>query len=1781
MGCDETNTVPANRKCIGYELSANLDFNTNGSATSATNPTGADSGDTYWNGGQGWNPIGGAGGGQYTADFDGNSYTISNLFINRTSGSYAGLFAYLNGASDSVEVIQVAIENADVTLNVDATDHVYVGLLAGKSETDITRSYTTGEVNSATKVTSAHKYLFIGGLVGQIRDADILGSYSWADVDGNTSSSTAANRTHAGGLVGIVGQLESSSPPTTKVLASYAAGDVTATTGGSNHAKAGGLAGQVGYGGDVKAGYARGDVHGGGGTGNNYRGALAGYQYGNITASFGTGKLTGSHSSSRCGLVGYRNAGSTTDSYYDSSNLGQSGCSSSNGAGKTTTELQTPTAYGTGSSIYANWDLDLVGDSTTENPWDFGTANQYPALRYGGHTLADQRLTVNLTASPTTIYEKVGGATSSTLTATLSGEWNKDVAVTIPAAADALTVTNSPLSFTSGVSGNWGTAQTGTVKLAAAPAKTIVVDFTRLDVNDPEVTPKYLTFTTSNWNTAQTVSVKFLAEPTADTTRVSIEGTGNSKTYKVDLGAYRRAYDLGNPAVIVAEGDTTGTETLTAQNDYNDLANATATLTLVTLPTDTDWISKGTGTAPTLTITDDDELGQVTGVAVVQKTDTAGNLAGGATVTWTKVTGATGYVVEWKSGTEVYDTSRRLVAGDVATYDVPASNLTPGQTYDTRVYATKTGADHGLPSDEVDFTYKGWLVFSETSVTIAEPSSGTATGTYTVKLSAQPAATVTVTLSYRVPRITPTPSGITFNSTNWSQWQPFAVEADQYPPRGPRSVDDTCVTFNDTSTLDFEVNTWCFFDEEKINFRVKRKSNPNGDDTVDLTTLGTITVPSAHQVTAGPTSLTFTTTDWSTAQTVTLTTPADDTGFDEEEVFVHTAAGTGGDYSGVTGRVTGKQTDGNTAPTSEDFTHRVKPKSSAERTNLRAGTYFPFSDADGDTLSTVLIVTLPAAAQGELKLYSKDNSSNFCRRFPTHPRCKAESPIFVGQRVVAYVGPGTSQPLMHFYPTDAFAGASFTYKVVDSKGNASDSVYTVTLLPEGGTPVKPANLAATPGDGKVDLAWDDPGDTSITEYEYRYRDLSGPPWSNWTDISGSGASTVSHAVTSLTNNKNYRFQIRAVNSNGAGLIASVDARPVPAPPPARPSGFTDTAGADKVALSWSDPGDSSIIKYQLRQREQEGDLSAVAGNQRVTLFWDNPNDSTIHSYRYRYKVGSNDFGAWTNVPDSGANTTSVTVDSLANNSLHTFQVQAVIRVNQDLTRYSQLDDATATPLATEGWTDITAALTSTPSTLTFTTLNWSTAQTATVKLPAAPTADVKIAFAQDNVEFTPSTLTFTTTTWNTAQTVSVKLKAAPAADVTVSLATGFRANATSRDVTGLTQGKLYAFQLRAVNAVGSGPATSWVHSARLPAKPAGLTATPGATSVTLAWTAPSPAESNIAKWQYQEGSNSWTDICVTTGDSTCPARTSFLVTGLVNGTNYIFKIRAVNVGGIGPASDSATAIPGAAPAKPAGFTAAGGDAQVTLSWTNPNDAAITAYEYRQTEPKGGLTAFANSREVELSWDSPSDTSGIAKWQVRYRKSAGGIFGVFTDIANSGATTTSHTVTGLDNGTEYELEVRARTASTTSGGLTAVGAYKSVHLFWSKPGDTSSIQKWQYRYKSGGSYGPWTVACEAVGGLNKLQNARTVSLGTVWTDQRHGLHLPGAGAGLIRRAAGQRAGRGYGYPVGRGEAVGPGEGHPVGRGRLDGHPRQRRDHRHPHGDQPDQRDAVHLPGAGAP
>jgi hypothetical protein len=97
----------------------------------------------------------------------------------------------------------------------------------------------------------------------------------------------------------------------------------------------------------------------------------------------------------------------------------------------------------------------------------------------------------------------------------------------------------------------------------------------------------------------------------------------------------------------------------------------------------------------------------------------------------------------------------------------------------------------------------------------------------------------------------------------------------------------------------------------------------------------------------------------------------------------------------------------------------------------------------------------------------------------------------------------------------------------------------------------------------------------------------------------------------------------------------------------------------------------------------------------------------------------------------------------------------------------------------------------------------------------------------------------------------------------------------------------------------------------LPAAPTSLTTTAGNAQVILAWTAPTvSAQTPITDYLVQSSTNSgstWTTV----SDGTSTA-TSATVTGLTNGTPYVFRVAAVNGVGTGAYSSATSSVtPGA------------------------------------------------------------------------------------------------------------------------------------------------------------------------------------------------------------------------------------------------------------------------------
>ena len=165
--------------CTGYELMNDIDLDTDGDGN-----IGTDSGDAYYNSGNGWQPIGSSFTNSYGANFKGNGHTINNLFINRTSSSddFIGLFGY-TGVSARIETVGVT--------NANITGDQFVGILVGSNQGPVIACYTTGKVTGVDDV---------GGLLGYHSTSTLSASYSTAYANGNTNVGGLVGRHHSGNL---------------------------------------------------------------------------------------------------------------------------------------------------------------------------------------------------------------------------------------------------------------------------------------------------------------------------------------------------------------------------------------------------------------------------------------------------------------------------------------------------------------------------------------------------------------------------------------------------------------------------------------------------------------------------------------------------------------------------------------------------------------------------------------------------------------------------------------------------------------------------------------------------------------------------------------------------------------------------------------------------------------------------------------------------------------------------------------------------------------------------------------------------------------------------------------------------------------------------------------------------------------------------------------------------------------------------------------------------------------------------------------------------------------------------------------------------------------------------------------------------------------------------------------------------------------------------------------------------------------------------------------------
>ena len=332
--------------CEGFELRRSLDFN-------AADSYQANTINTAWTTGNGWFPIFG-----FNRVFEGNGYTIANLYVVNKEFAIQGLFSELSagGVIKNVGLLDAYVEGLSS-----------VGSLVGESHGLIINSYVT----TATIIIGT---LGGGSLVGR-NFGSIINSYAMS------ATVTAYNR--GGGLVGVnVGSIINSYVITATVVSDLSSGGLVGENGGSilssfayadviGHGEVGGLVG-LNDNGVIENTYAAGTVA------STQTVVSAGGLVGQSTSdseirnSYAISRVMPlTDGSSRVGGLVSVTTGTIIASYWDKT---VNAHLTATDDARTTAELQNPTMPGaTSADTYHGWNTAA---------WDFGDGSHYPTLSY-------------------------------------------------------------------------------------------------------------------------------------------------------------------------------------------------------------------------------------------------------------------------------------------------------------------------------------------------------------------------------------------------------------------------------------------------------------------------------------------------------------------------------------------------------------------------------------------------------------------------------------------------------------------------------------------------------------------------------------------------------------------------------------------------------------------------------------------------------------------------------------------------------------------------------------------------------------------------------------------------------------------------------------------------------------------------------------------------------------------------------------------------------------------------------------------------------------------------------------------------------------------------------------------------------------------------------------------------------------------------------------------------------------------------------------------------------
>ncbi|MCP4852680.1 MAG: hypothetical protein GY900_13230, partial [Actinomycetia bacterium] len=413
-----------------------------------------------------------------------------------------------------------------------------------------------------------------------------------------------------------------------------------------------------------------------------------------------------------------------------------------------------------------------------------------------------------------------------------------------------------------------GSTQTFTVVLTGQPSSDVVIDVASDDTGEATVSPSALTFTSSNWDTPQTITVTGIPDYSDDGDQTS------TVTVSVNDGSSDDDYDS------LADGTVSVTTT--------DI-DAAPGLTVTQTGGSTSVNEASSGNTDTFTVVLDMQPSPSNDVVLtVTSADTGEATVSASSLTFTSSNWDTAQTVTVTGVDEDVDDGDQTVALTMAVDD--ASSYDP---YDS--VSNETVSVEVVDDDTVGFTLSG--------ATASVSETGT-TDTFTVVLDSEPTGSVVFGISSAdTGETTVSAAALTFTTSNWDTPQTITVTGIDDTATDGNQTTTVTVTVNDSSTADSTYDALSdrtvavtTADDDSPGFTAAASggsttvSEAGSTDTFTVVLNAQPTSDVVFNVSSGDTgeatvstaSLTFTTSNWNTTQTVTVT-GVDDTANDGDQ----------------------------------------------------------------------------------------------------------------------------------------------------------------------------------------------------------------------------------------------------------------------------------------------------------------------------------------------------------------------------------------------------------------------------------------------------------------------------------------------------------------------------------------------------------------------------------------------------------------------------------------------------------------------------------------------------------------------------------------------------------------------------------------------------------------------------------------------------------------------------------------------------------------------------------